>query len=226
MAFLRRERQALVDQLKQLAPVTKSSYLSSLVTELGDDKSRDAANAAKSGAARSTPDFSNNPPLLMIRVYQETMVNLFKLNAELAGALATQQQQENEAANLTEELNTLSSNEREFLLRRRALDQAAANSDLYSRRMVEEQINSELSAAKISSLRILQSAAVPVRAVFPNYQLASAGAAGLAILLAFLSCLVFGRRQTNDTEGPTQPASSRPVAREPVFDLRPHLQTP
>ncbi|MGY3117195.1 uncharacterized protein involved in exopolysaccharide biosynthesis [Bradyrhizobium sp. S3.14.4] len=95
---------------------------------------------------------------------------------------------------MTEQLNKLSDNEREFLVRRRALDQAVANSDLYSRRMVEEQINAELSAAKISPLKVLQLATVPLRPIFPRYTLAIGSAAIASLLLGFAGILLFGRK--------------------------------
>ena len=62
---------------------------------------------------------------------------------------------------------------------KRAVDQATYNSDLYSRRMVEEQITAESNVAKLSSVRVLQKATVPVRPVFPNYILVTLAAAAL-----------------------------------------------
>ncbi len=130
----------------------------------------------------------------MIQVYQQSMVNLFKINSELVGAVTLEKQQAAEAVAMTEQLNKLSDNEREFLVRRRALDQAVANSDLYSRRMVEEQINAELSAAKISPLKVLQLATVPLRPIFPKYTLAIGSAAIASLLLGFAGILLFGRK--------------------------------
>ncbi|WP_439394126.1 hypothetical protein ACRQ5Q_33140 [Bradyrhizobium sp. PMVTL-01] len=193
------ELQDMLAQLEKLAPVTRSPYLSSLVDSFKPDRSQDPSMlpfpTGKKDAPRPNFGVSDTPPLLMIQVYQQSMVNLFKINADLIGAQSLEKQQAMEAALLTDQLNKISNNEREFLVRQRALDQAAANSDLYSRRMVEEQINAELSAAKISPLKILQLATVPVRPAFPRYTLAIGSAELAALLFGFVGVLLFGRRR-------------------------------
>ncbi|AHY50663.1 hypothetical protein BJS_03512 [Bradyrhizobium japonicum SEMIA 5079] len=192
------ELKDMLDQLRKLAPVTRSPYLSSLVDSFKPDRSQGGTAqppaSSQLSAPRSGADVSDNPPLLMIQVYQQSMVNLFKINSELVGAVTLEKQQAAEAVAMTEQLNKLSDNEREFLVRRRALDQAVANSDLYSRRMVEEQINAELSAAKISPLKVLQLATVPLRPIFPKYTLAIGSAAIASLLLGFAGILLFGRK--------------------------------
>lgn len=172
------QRQALADQLRKLAPVARSSYVSSLVDSLGPDR---AAPAARTGS-QLTDDRSSDPPLLLVKVYQESMTELFKLNADLAGHQNLQQQQLDEAAKLAAELNKLSENEQIFSALKRALDQAVSNSDLYARRMVEEQITAESNVAKLSSVKVLQRATIPVRPVFPNNILVTVAAAALAAM--------------------------------------------
>lgn len=80
-----------------------------------------------------------------------------------------QRQQTEEASNFTAELNKMSENERQFVKIKRAVDEATYNSNQCSRREVEEQINAESSEAKLSSVKLLQKAPVPLRPVSPNY---------------------------------------------------------
>jgi uncharacterized protein involved in exopolysaccharide biosynthesis len=174
------QRQALAEQLRRLAPVARSPYVSSLVESLGGDRTTPASRPA--GDARSVEERSGDPPLLLVRVYQDSMVSLFRINAELQGAQNGQRQLQEEQTRITAELNRLAEAAEEFARLRRAVNQAAANSDLNARRMVEEQINAELTAARFSSVRVLQPAARPLRPVFPNYTVAI-GASGVAALV-------------------------------------------
>ena len=176
------QRQALAEQLHRLAPVTHSSYIAGLVDTLSADRN---APAPRPGDSRVTDDRTGDPPLLLIRVYQDSMVALFKINADLVGARDLLRQQLDEEAGVKTELAHLSQNEHRFVELSRAVEQATYNSNLYARRMVDEEINAASSAAKFSSVRVLQKATIPVRPVSPNQVLVIAvaamlgGAAGL-----------------------------------------------
>ncbi len=220
MAQKRGELQALTGQLRKLAPVTASPYLTGLVDDL-DKESRAAAPKAGTPGAKATPpavpaptrspaDIQGTPPLLMIKVYQDSMVSLFKVNAELLGAEDLEKQQIVEANGLTAELNKLTNNEWEYLALKRQIDQAATNSDLYARRMIEEQTSAAAYAAKISPLKILQSASVATRPYFPSYWLGTGAAAGLSLLIGYLLLLLIKRNELGADRG-TQP-SGYPLA--------------
>lgn len=174
------QRQALGEQLRRLAPVARSNYVSSLVDSLAGERPQATTRTPDS---RALDERASDPPLLLVRVYQDSMVTLFKINGELAGAQNAQAQLAEEQTRLTMQLNKLAEVTEEYARLRRAVDQAATSSDLNSRRMVEEQINAELSAARFSSVRMLQRATVPLRPAFPNYQL------GL-LVAAIASCLI------------------------------------
>ncbi len=172
------QRQALADELRKLAPVARSSYVSSIVDALSPGSS------ARSGENHALDDRSSDPPLLLVKVYQDSMDTLFKINADLTGTQNLQKQQTEELAKLTSDLNSLADNEQEFSRLRRAVAQATYNSDLYSKRMVEEQITAESDAAKFSSAKVLQQATQPLRPVFPNYILVT--------IVSFLFSLLVG----------------------------------
>lgn len=165
------QRQSLADELRRLAPVARSPYVSALVDTLSVDRNAPAPRASDS---RSIDDRSSDPPLLLIKVYQESMAALFKVNSDLAGAQSMQKQQADEVANLTAELVLLSENEQKFVRLKRVVGQATLSADLYERRMVEEQINAASNDAKFSSIKVLQKAVIPLKPVFPNYTLVAA----------------------------------------------------
>ncbi len=169
------QRQALADQLRKLAPVARSPYVSALVDQLGPDR----VGASARIGTQPTDDRTGDPPLLLVKVYQDSMVELFKVNADLAGEQNLLKQQTDETARLSTELNAMTASEQTYAMLKRAVDQATYNSDLYARRMVEEQITAESNVAKLSSVRVLQKATVPVRPVFPNYILVTLAAAAL-----------------------------------------------
>lgn len=186
------QRQALSDQLRRLAPVARSPYVSALVDSLGADRN---APGLRSGDARAVEDRTSDPPLLLVKVYQDSMVELFKANADLTGAQYLHRQQIEEMSKLTADLNKLSENERQFVKLKRAVDEAVYNSNQYSRRAVEEQINAESSAAKFSSVKVLQKATVPVRPVSPNYILVTL-TAGIVGALAGVGAALLRHRAT------------------------------
>ncbi|MBR0662128.1 GumC family protein [Neoroseomonas oryzicola] len=184
------QRQALAEQLRRLAPVARSPYVSSLVDVLGGER---PAGVPRTGDARSVTDRTSDPPLLLVRVYQESMVALFRLNADLAGAEGLREEQQLEHATLTADLARLSDLTQQFESLRRAVTQAGQNVEIYARRMVEEQISAELHAARFSALRVLERAGVATRPAFPNYPLVFAAAGVLSLLLGLVAALFWPR---------------------------------
>ena len=186
-------RQALADELRRLAPVAQSPFVSNLVDTLAPVGTRTDP--------RALDGRTSDPPLLLVRVYQDSMVALFKVNADLVASQGLQQQLAGEAAALTAQLDMLSANAERYAQLKRALDQANLNADLYTHRMIEEQIEAESDAAKFSSVKVVQKATVPLRPVFPNYLLVTGLAAVvggvLGIAAAFLRSLARGPSARN-----------------------------
>ena len=194
------ERQALAEQLRKLAPVAQSPFVSSVVNSLSSTPSSSISppgpmsrenGLSKGSGARATDERLADPPLLLVKVYQDSMVTLFKVNSDLTGTEDLEKQQLAEMAKVTQDLDTLSQNEQEFLALKRAVTQATFNSNTYANRVTEEQINDELNAAKLSAIKVLQKATVPLRPVFPNYILftlvALVAGGGAGVLAAFLA---------------------------------------
>lgn len=185
------ERAILADELRKLAPVSRSQYVSGLVDTLGGDRSA----APRGPDARALDDRASDPPLLLVRVYQDSMVALFKVNAELIGVQGLQQQQAADVAKITAALNTLTDGEQEYARLKGVLDRAMYNTDVYSKRATAEQIDAESRAARLSSVKVLQRATVPLRPVSPNYIVMTLAAAFGSALLGYGAAWLRRRRR-------------------------------
>jgi uncharacterized protein involved in exopolysaccharide biosynthesis len=182
------ERQMMAEGLRQLAPVTRSPLISSLVESFGGER------VAGRKDSRAVDDRLSDPPLLLVRVYQDTMVALFKVNADLKGAESLLAQQTTEMAKATAELAALAESEEEFTRLKRDVDQASRNLELYAKRMVEEQIDAEMSTARFSSVRVLQPARPPARPSGPNLPILALIAAAAGILGGVVMALLLEKR--------------------------------
>lgn len=69
------------------------------------------------------------------------------------------------------------------------MDLAAFNADTFGRRTVEEQIEVDLRDAKLSSVRIIQPAVRPIRAVSPKGMLYAGFGVALGLVLGIGSAL-------------------------------------
>ena len=179
---------ALALQLHKLKPVTQSRFVSNVVDELAPQK------VHEEGAPRELTVHGDHatvlslnsaapPPLLMVKVYQDSMVLLFKENAELAGLKALELETARQIEMLNRALNQLEAKEAEYLRLKRAVDDATLNADTYQKRAVEDSVNARLAEAKISSVKVLQFAYAPLKSNFPGYWVI-----GLIALLSGLIC--------------------------------------
>lgn len=175
------QKQALTDQLMQLRPVAQSRTVTGIVRNLGGRDHRPDETTARETASA----FEETPPVLLVRVYQDNMSALMKLSAELTGAVKMEKMLAAEIEHVNAELATLSAKEAEYNRLSRALARASAAAESYGSRMIEEQINADIKKqAQLSSVRIVQTAELPIRPVFP--QIAH------LVALALIGGLVFG----------------------------------
>jgi len=190
------EKRALAEELKTLKPVTASSFVSGVVNSLApNDHSSSTRDLPTSSSENSS--VSDDPPLLLVRVYQDSMVNLMKLNAELAGLhnLEQRQQQELEAAN--RDLKVLSAKEAEFERLERAVTIASSNAETFEKRATDELIDAEVAAAKLTKVTVIQAPTVPSLPSSPTFLLylivGMAGGTFIGLALALLKEM-FSRR--------------------------------
>ena len=163
---LQGQRQALTEQLLALKPVSQSQYVTGVVTSLGANNVGKTESGAKMNEAERS--LTNAPPLLLVRVYQDTMDALFKVDAEFAGAKKREAHLGTELDSVNKELAALSSREAEYNRLTRELTQAVTAAESYAKRTTEERISTSLANARVLGLRIAQLASPPVIPAFPQ----------------------------------------------------------
>jgi uncharacterized protein involved in exopolysaccharide biosynthesis len=159
------QRQAITDQLQVLRPVSQSKTVSRIVKTLGGQDPRKAAESA----AKESDQPDEIPPLLLVRVYQDNMSTLMKVNADLNGSTLLLSQLGAELENVNKDLASLSAKEAEYGRLKRALTTSSAAAAHYANRILEEEISSEVAKkSQLSSLRVVQRAITPTAPVFPQ----------------------------------------------------------
>jgi uncharacterized protein involved in exopolysaccharide biosynthesis len=189
------QRQAITAQLRRLAPVARSPYVSSLVTAFGDNGEAQAGRPQERGVPE---DRVSDPPLLLVRAYQESIMALFRTNAELVGLERVEQEQINELRRVQSELARLVDREPEFEAHRRAIQTAIRNKEAFETRMIQERVLDEARSAKFSAVKLFQRAVPGHSPVFPQYKvlmpMAAALSLGFVLLVAYLRYALFLRR--------------------------------
>ncbi len=188
------QKTAIVSQLRKLAPVARSPYVSSVVNSMSDEKlDRSAADA------RGLTDTVNGEsPLLLVKVYQDSMSTLFKTDADLMALEKVREVQTAELDATTRDLQRLAANEYQYLTLKRAVGIAQENALMYEKRMTEEKINAESRAANFLAVKVVQRASPPANPVFPNYPLVTAMAGIVSLLAAVFASATRGLHDLRD----------------------------
>jgi succinoglycan biosynthesis transport protein ExoP len=158
-------KQALMDELMLLRPVYQSKTVTGIVKSLGGPN----YTPNKEIVADASANYGELPPILLVKVYQDNMAALMKVNADLVGLTDFVDSLGAEIARVNDELVTLASKEAEYNRLRGVLTRATAAAENYGSRAIEEQIKSDIAKrAQLSSVRVVQEAEIPIGAVFPN----------------------------------------------------------
>jgi polysaccharide biosynthesis transport protein len=197
------QKQAILDQLVTLRPVHQSRTVSAIVSDLRGRDYKASENAV------GTVQNEDAPPLLLIKVYQDAMANLLKVNTDLNGSLRVEKVLTVELDKINEELASLSSKEAEYDRLKRVHTRAAAAADHYGSRVIEEQINQDIAKkTQLSSVRVVQRAEKSTEPVFPRavHLVLLALVGGIALGSAFVVMLEFTqlrrREEGEDVAGP------------------------
>ncbi len=194
------QKQALLDQLVTLRPVHQSRLVSGIVSELRGRDYKPSKNVV------GTVQNEEAPPLLLIKVYQDAMAGLLKVNTDLNGALNMEKSLTDEIDKVNEELASLSSKQAEYDRLKRVLTRASAAAEHYGSRVIEEQINQDIAKkTQLSSVRVVQRAEKPALPMFPRrlHLVLLALAGGIALGSAFAVMLEFaqaGRKEEDEVE--------------------------
>jgi succinoglycan biosynthesis transport protein ExoP len=162
----RGQRQAIVDQLLVMRPVTQSKTVTTIVNRMGG---RDDKGSAVGQYAGAEPAFDEHPPLLLVRVYQDAMALLLKINADLNGSRHLEKLLEEELHSVNAQLADMSSKEAEYDRLKRVLTRASTGAEQYGARMIEEQTSLDVAKkVQLSSVRVVQLAEQPTVPVAPH----------------------------------------------------------
>jgi len=121
--------------------------------------------------ARPSPNgnFSEDPPLLHVRLYQESAQKIVNMNAEIAGLKTSEASYNQELAKVDNELNLLAMRQGKFDRLTREIELDKTNIELYAKKSSEAEIdNAWKSNERLSNMQIVQEAAVPTGPVFPR----------------------------------------------------------
>jgi succinoglycan biosynthesis transport protein ExoP len=127
---------------------------------------------------------SSDPPLLHVKLYQESVESLVNKNSEIAGLEALADHQEASLSENETELKRLSGIQAEFLRLRKEVNDSETYVDLYNKKGAAAHIdNAWRSNERLSSIQVMQSATIPLVPVFPKTSLFL----GFGTLLGFLA---------------------------------------
>ena len=125
---------------------------------------------SQTGFGKDTPPVKSNdalwtdPPLLHVKLYQETAQKMVDANIEHAGLIGLLERQQGEVATIDATLNNLAANEPEFSRLKRTVNDATANLNVYIRKLSEAKTdNAWRSNEGLSNVQIMQSAGEPTR---------------------------------------------------------------
>ena len=182
------QKQAILDQLVTLRPVHQSRTVSAIVSDLRGRDYKAGDNAV------GTIQGDDAPPLLLVKVYQDAMANLLKVNTDLNGSLNVEKELTVELDNVNKELASLSSKQAEYDRLKRELTRASAAAEDYGSRVIEERLSQDIAQkAQLSSVRVVQRAEKSVLPMFPRaaHLILLALVGGIALGSAFVVMLEF-----------------------------------
>lgn len=169
---------AIPGQLSQMKqPIARSPALQAL-TEAKDGNSLRVPETA----SPSLSAVANDVPLLLVRVYQDTVASLVRIHTEIAGLEALEDTQKKALSGIEDQLTAMGAREAEFDRLQLEVTQSKANAELFSRKAFEEQLAQDLNERKFSPVQILQDATPPLRPVWPRPD--------MLLVLGFLLCVI------------------------------------
>lgn len=160
-AIVEKESQSreIPHQLAQMKPIARVPQINNLTQRTPQDRQSDEPAIAA---------LSSDPPLLLVRVYQETVATLVRLKTDLAGLRALANHQAQNIKQSEAELSRLASKEAEFERLRLEVNRAKEYSELYTRKAAEERLTQDLNISNLSGVKVVQAATRPFEAIWPK----------------------------------------------------------
>jgi len=130
---------------------------------------RASGNTGSGPNSSGGQNLSDDPPLLHVRLYQESAQKIINFNAELAGLRASESNQVQELRTIEKSLQVMASLSAEFSRLESDVAQNEATIALYTRKSEEAGIqNAWRTNERLSNMQIVQVASPPIRPVFPR----------------------------------------------------------
>lgn len=187
------EAASMADQLVLMKPFSRYPQVNALaqtgrrlrpLTETEEDAAAAALTPHTGDAATKLPNLTGDPPLLLVRVYQDTIANLVKINTDLAGLQAKRKYQQSEIAEFDRKLADLSAKEATYERIRQRAELARATAAQFAKKAVDEQIQQDLNAQRLSTVRIVQPPMPPIQPIWPRPTIIA-----IALLFALLPAI-------------------------------------
>lgn len=139
--------------------------------------------SSRFGRTSANSNLSEDPPLLHVRLYQESAQKIVNLNAEIAGLKTSEASYNQELTKVDNELKSLAIRQGQFDRLKREIELDKTNIELYAKKSSEAEIdNAWKSNERLSNMQVVQEASVPTGPIFPR----TAILAPLGILLGLL----------------------------------------
>ena len=232
---------SLSEQLKLMKPVSQLPHIARLPhvsppssdTESAQPASKASARGAKSAGeanrgAAGSDILAKDPPMLLIRVYQDTIQTLVKTNTEIAGLKAAKDAQHRELAAIDAELALLSLNEAEFERLRLEVTLAKERVEAYAKRDAAQQAEEAMRIGKLSNIQVVQPATTPIEASFPKPKVIIALGTIVGIIIGLAAALLAGfiwdRPRIPEGAGALSPASVSPETTPTIAQIAEYIQ--
>jgi uncharacterized protein involved in exopolysaccharide biosynthesis len=192
---------ATVKQLQVIKPLANVPQIGQLLADSALGIEKTPKRSDRDGDSRNAA-ITKDPPLLLVKVYQELVQGLVRVNSELAGLKATEEKQKAELQAIDAELSVLGEREAEFDRLRFDMTQAKDLAEGYAKKAAMQQLDDDSSAAKITNIQIAQLATTPLEPVNPKPLLVMLLSALVGALLGIVIALLkASRAQGSASEG-------------------------
>lgn len=178
----RAEKESIPRQLAQMKVVGRLPQVTALTQQRQPQAQGGSPTAADVATGDRIDRLASDPPILLVKVYQDTIAYLVKLHTDLDGLVALEQSQAEQLKGLDTNLNALADQAAEFEKLKLAADAANQRVKAYTKRALDEQLTHAMNTNNLSSIQIVQSPTIPFKPIWPVPVLLFAAALGLCLL--------------------------------------------
>jgi len=203
----------LTRQLMRLKINAMAPQFAELVRQSAYNATSNPPSRAPAGNPDTGPLPNNDPPLLLVRVYQDVAESVVRMNAELIGLRELAREQKDQLSGLYRELSQLTAKRAEFEALKRRVDVARRSAEIFATKAVELRTELGLNRQQLVSPQLVQDAVVPLTPSFPTTPIKFL--AGLVIAFAGIAGLVLAPVKALSRQSETNPDFSDADARRP-----------